>query len=137
MPILSPYLIYLFMTDHSEMPSDLDEEVLLNKIDAVLLKYRRESSAVIHPKEAISPFPDPVRVEEAHSGNTMASGARVIPVLTERCALLSRDWPEEADISLLLCYAFDAALREARINLSPGDRLALLRALSHRLPKNL
>lgn len=125
------------MTDYSEAPSELDDDTLLNKVDAVLLRYRRESSAVIHPKERVSPFPISSQAAGRQSENTLISTERAIPVLTERCLLASGSWPLESDISLLLCYAFDAALREAQINLSPADRLVLLQALSRRLPKNL
>lgn len=125
------------MGDHSEMPSEIDDEILLNKLDIVLLRYRKESSALIHPKEAVSPFPVSSQVVGRLSENIPASANQAIPTLTEKCSLPSVNWPVEFDVSLLLCYAFDAALRETQIKLSPADRLALLQALSRRLPKNL
>lgn len=125
------------MSDHSEIPSEIDDETLLSKLNIVLLRYRKESSALIHPKEAVSPFPVSSQVVGRQSGNIPASTHQVIPTLTEKCSLPSVNWPVEFDVSLLLCYAFDAALREAQIKLSPVDRLALLQALSRRLPKNL
>jgi hypothetical protein len=125
------------MTDDSEVPSESNDDALLNKVDAVLLRYRKESSAVIHPKERVSPFSISSRAVGRQAENKSASVDIVVPTLTEKCLLPSANISVESDISLLLSYAFDAALRETQIHLNPVDRLMLFQALSRRLPKNL
>lgn len=125
------------MTDDSEVPSESNDDALLNKVDAVPLRYRKESSAVIHPKERVSPFSISSRAVGRQAENKSASADIVVPTLTEKCLLPSANFSVESDISLLLSYAFDAALRETQIYLNPADRLMLFQALSRRLPKNL
>ena len=60
-----------------------------------------------------------------------------IPILTERIVVAPEISFNESGISLLLCYAFDSALKDAKLDLTSTQRFELLQALAQRLPKNL
>lgn len=140
------------MTDHPDIPPEPEDHTLLNKLDAILKKYRKEYSAVIHPADlkAAPAIPESPELPESTpnpAAITPASPNQVdmlpsitapdIPILMEKIVVAPEISFNESGISLLLCYAFDSALKDAKLNLTSSQRFALLQALAQRLPKNL
>ena len=74
---------------------------------------------------------------QPQNDESVSSEVDGIPVLTEQVTLVLDEWPSQSEISELLYFAFDAALRETSIHLDPAERLTLIQALGKRLPKNL
>ncbi|HMV13120.1 MAG TPA: hypothetical protein PKD88_06230 [Nitrosomonas sp.] len=133
------------MTDHLDVPPEPEDNTLLNKLDAILKKYRKEYSAVIRPADlkatpAIPEPPTPI-VTPAPTQNQSdvlpSFTVPEIPILTERIVVAPEISFNESGISLLLCYAFDSALKDAKLDLTSTQRFELLQALAQRLPKNL
>lgn len=135
------------MTDNQpDIPAELEDELLLGKVDSMLRRHRREQSSLMQLAEQAVP-------EQLHSGKAPPSETELaelpreevdasiemdgIPVLTEQVTLVMEEWPSQPEISELLYFAFDAALRETSISLDPAKRLTLIQALGKRLPKNL
>ncbi len=135
------------MTDNqSDIPEDLEDELLLGKVDSMLHRHRREQSSLIQPAEKPGTkqagFEESLvsgaeSAEESQRDAAATPAADEIPVLTDQVTLAMDEWPEQAEISELLYFAFDAALRETSISLNPAERLTLIQALGKRLPKNL
>lgn len=141
------------MTDHLDVPPEPEDNTLLNKLDAILKKYRKEYSAVIRPADlkatpAISepPTPIPESIPTSTSTSALTSNQSEvlpsftvpeIPILTEQIVVAPEISFNESGISLLLCYAFDSALKDAKLDLTSTQRFELLQALAQRLPKNL
>lgn len=80
------------MTDHLDVPPEPEDNTLLNKLDAILKKYRKEYSAVIRPADlkatpAIPEPPTPI-VTPAPTQNQSdvlpSFTVPEIPILTER-----------------------------------------------------
>lgn len=129
-----------------DIPAELEDELLLGKVDSMLRRHRREQSSLMQLAEQVAP-------EQLHSGEAPPYETELvelpweevdaptevdgIPVLTEQVTLVMEEWPSQPEISELLYFAFDAALRETSINLDPATRLTLIQALGKRLPKNL
>lgn len=131
------------MTDNQPDKSlEVEDEILLDKLDSMLRRHRRESSSLMRAVEPVaSSHMDTVAVLSAPPASSQAIDGFALdtgqaPVLTDRVALSIDDWPAQSEISELLCVAFDAAIREAQIHLDPAERLTLLQALAKRLPKN-
>ncbi|SDY21352.1 hypothetical protein [Nitrosomonas halophila] len=131
------------MTDTQPDKSlEVEDEILLDKLDSMLRRHRRESSSLMRAVEpaasghadAVAILSDPSDPSQAIDG--FASDTGQVPVLTDRVTLSINAWPAQSEISELLCFAFDAAIREAQIHLDPAERLTLLQALAKRLPKN-
>jgi len=136
------------VTDNQpDIAEELEDELLLGKVDSMLRRHRREQFSLMQSAEpVVSEQRDPVGApsaeaglvelsrEEADDATTEVGG---IPVLTEQVMLVMEAWPSQSEISELLYFAFDEALREASINLDPAKRLMLVQALGKRLPKNL
>lgn len=135
------------MTDNqSDIPEDLEDELLLGKVDSMLHRHRREQSSLIQlaekPGTKQADFEESLvsgaeSAEESQRDAAATPAADEIPVLTDQVTLAMDEWPEQAEISELLYFAFDAALRETSISLNPAERLTLIQALGKRLPKNL
>lgn len=135
------------MTDHLDIPPEPEDHTLLNKLDMILKKYRKEYSAVIRPGDLKAPppilespastpnlapiTPAPNQVDALPSISTPD-----IPILMEKIVVAPEISFNESGISLLLCYAFDSALKDAKLDLTSTQRFALLQALAQRLPKN-
>ncbi|MGG7055019.1 hypothetical protein [Nitrosomonas sp. ANs5] len=131
------------MTDNQTDKSlEVEDEILLDKLDSMLRRHRRESSSLMRAVEPVaSGHADAAAFLSAPSAPSraidgFASDTGKVPVLTDRVTLSINDWPAQSEISELLCFAFDAAIREAQIHLDPAERLTLLQALAKRLPKN-
>ncbi|WP_300087966.1 hypothetical protein [uncultured Nitrosomonas sp.] len=136
------------MTDNQpDIAEELEDELLLGKVDSMLRRHRREQFSLMQSAEPVvseqrdlvgAPSAEAGLVElsreEADDATTEVGG---IPVLTEQVMLVMEAWPSQSEISELLYFAFDEALREASINLDPAKRLMLVQALGKRLPKNL
>ncbi|SDY58216.1 hypothetical protein [Nitrosomonas sp. Nm33] len=114
------------MTDHSVISAKIDDDVWLNKLEVVLLRYRKKSSVMIHPKEAVLALPVSSRNAWDQAEKIQPLVEQRIPTLTEKRILTSAVWSLESDISFLLCYVFDAILREVKINLTPSGAIAAL-----------
>lgn len=133
------------MTDHLDVPPEPEDNTLLNKLDAILKKYRKEYSAVIRPADrkatpAIPEPPTPIVTPTPTQNQSDALPSFTvpeIPILTERIVVAPEISFNESGISLLLCYAFDSALKDAKLDLTSTQRFELLQALAQRLPKNL
>ncbi len=129
------------MTDHLDIPPEPEDHTLLNKLDAILKKYRKEYSAVIRPADLKAPPTIPESSTPATIPNPIntlpSSPALELPILTEEVVVAPEVSFNESGISLLLCYAFDTALKDAKLDLTSTQRFALLQALAQRLPKNL
>jgi hypothetical protein len=131
------------MTDtHPDKTQELEDEILLDKLDSMLRKHRREYSSIMRATEQAAPSQpdaeDGVFPESSLDEREVVSSSGVdeIPILTEKVTISIDNWPAQTDISELLCFAFDAAVRETQISLNPSERLTLLQALAKRLPKN-
>jgi hypothetical protein len=131
------------MTDtQPDKSQELEDEILLDKLDSMLRKHRREYSSIMRATEQVAPsqsdVEDGIFPESCLDGREIvpSSGADEIPILTEKVTIAIDSWPAQTDISELLCFAFDAAVRETQISLNPAERLTLLQALAKRLPKN-
>ncbi|MBV6390526.1 MAG: hypothetical protein JNIBNLAF_02247 [Nitrosomonas europaea] len=123
-----------------------EDELLLGKVDSMLHRHRREQSSLMQSSEqTVAKLDDPGEMLPAEVGSVevpqndegVSSEVDGIPVLTERVTLVLDEWPSQSEISELLYFAFDAALRETSIHLDPAERLTLIQALGKRLPKNL
>mgnify|MGYP000072392206 CR=1 FL=1 len=141
------------MTDHLDVPPEPEDNTLLNKLDAILKKYRKEYSAVIRPADLkatpaipepptpiVTPVPTPTPTPTPTQNQSDALPSFTvpeIPILTERIVVAPEISFNESGISLLLCYAFDSALKDAKLDLTSTQRFELLQALAQRLPKNL
>lgn len=135
------------MTDNQpDISEDIEDELLLGKVDSMLHRHRREQSSLIRlveksgEKQIDSEGFQGAEVESAEtpSHDAIASPeVDEIPVLVDQVTLVTDEWPEQMEISELLYFAFDAALRETSISLGPAERLTLIQALGKRLPKNL
>lgn len=130
--------------DQPSIAQDPEDEILLTKVDAMLRRHRQEQSSLMQSAEAAIVIDSPVLPEQLsseseepsidHSEVTDIDG---IPVLTDQVTLAIDEWSSQTEISELLYFAFDAALREACISLNPAERLTLIQALGKRLPKNI
>ncbi|MDT8363637.1 MAG: hypothetical protein RQ714_03160 [Nitrosomonas sp.] len=118
--------------------ADSEDSALLLRLDVMLQRYQRENPSLIREPEpqGIDNMPAIGAMTEQQSALLPSPEASGIPLLTEKIELAEHDWPVQTDISELLCFAFDNAIREAQITLDPVARLTLLRALGKRLPKN-
>lgn len=135
------------MTDNQpDIAEELEGELLLGKVDSMLRRHRREQFSLMQSAEpVVSEQRDLVGAPSAEAGLVELSREEAdattevggIPVLTEQVMLVMEAWPSQSEISELLYFAFDEALREASINLDPAKRLMLVQALGKRLPKNL
>lgn len=131
--------------DQPDITQDPEDEILLAKVDAMLHRHRQEQSSLMQPVEETIvmdtsvDFPEQLACEAdvLPAGSTEATDIDGIPVLTDRVVLAMDEWPSQTEISELLYFAFNAALREACISLSPAERLTLIQALGKRLPKNI
>lgn len=135
------------MTDHLDIPPEPEDHTLLNKLDMILKKYRKEYSAVIRPGDLKaappiieSPAPTPNSAPITPALNQIDALPSIstpdIPILMEKIVVAPEISFNESGISLLLCYAFDSALKDAKLDLTSTQRFALLQALAQRLPKN-
>lgn len=130
------------MTDNQlDKCQEPEDGVLLNKLDSMLRKHRREYSSIMRATEqTASGKTDAKDISPEFNLNereaALLPGVDEIPVLSEKVTVAIDNWPAQSDISELLCFAFDAAVREARISLNPSERLTLLQALAKRMPKN-
>lgn len=130
--------------DQPDITQEPEDEILLNKVDSMLRRHRQEQSSLMQSVEQIiaSSFDSMEQLPSA-SGELPGDIAELapdidgIPVLTDRVTLTIDEWPSPTEISELLYFAFDAALREACISLNPAERLTLIQALGKRLPKNI
>lgn len=132
------------MTDQPNIPPEIppepEDHSLLTKLDAILQKYRKEYSAVMRSADlkVVSANPEPLVSNESQAEDVLPSlTPPEIPILTEKVVVTPEISFNESGISLLLCYAFDSALKDAKLNLTSSQRFALLQALAQRLPKNL
>ncbi|MXS85022.1 hypothetical protein ABO04_03610 [Nitrosomonas sp. HPC101] len=135
------------MDNSPDILADLEGLILLNKVDSMLRRHRQEQASLIQPVEQQVVTNPPGSMEQSFfrfgelSGELTETqpGIDGIPVLTDQVALTMsiNEWSSQTEISELLCFAFDAALREACINLNPAERLTLIHALGKRLPRNL
>lgn len=130
--------------DQPSIAQDPEDEILLTKIDAMLRRHRQEQSSLMQSAEAAIVIDSPVlpeqlssESEESSIGHSEVTDIDGIPVLTDQVTLAIDEWPSQTEISELLYFAFDAALREACISLNPAERLTLIQALGKRLPKNI
>ncbi|MCE7917883.1 MAG: hypothetical protein DYH16_10215 [Nitrosomonas sp. PRO5] len=123
-----------------------EDELLLGKVDSMLHRHRREQSSLMQSSEqTVAKLDEPGErlpaevgsVEVPQNDEGVSSEVDGIPVLTEQVTLVLDEWPSQSEISELLYFAFDAALRETSIHLDPAERLTLIQALGKRLPKNL
>ncbi|MBC6962244.1 MAG: hypothetical protein DWB48_05815 [Nitrosomonas sp.] len=123
-----------------------EDELLLGKVDSMLHRHRREQSSLMQSSEQTAAKLDdsgeillaevePVEIPQDNDGRSPEVDG--IPVLTEQVTIVLDEWPSQSEISELLYFAFDAALRETSISLDPAERLTLIQALAKRLPKNL
>ena len=133
--------------DQPDLSAEPEEDtLLLGKVDSMLHRHRREQSSLMQSSEqTVAKLDDPGEMLPAEVGpvevpqNDEGVSYEVdgIPVLTEQVTLVLDEWPSQSEISELLYFAFDAALRETSIHLDPAERLTLIQALGKRLPKNL
>ncbi|ABI58873.1 MULTISPECIES: hypothetical protein [Nitrosomonas] len=130
--------------DQPDITQEPEDEILLNKIDSMLRRHRQEQSSLMQPVEQIivSSFDSLEQLPSVSGelpGDIAESAPDIdgIPVLTDQVTLTIDEWPSPTEISELLYFAFDAALREACISLNPAERLTLIQALGKRLPKNI
>ncbi|WP_350282955.1 hypothetical protein [Nitrosomonas sp.] len=133
--------------DQPDIFAELEEDtLLLGKVDSMLHRHRREQSSLMQSSEQTAAKLDDPRemlpaevgpVEISRDNDDVLTEADGIPVLTEQVTLTLDEWPSQSEISELLYFAFDAALRETSIHLDPAERLTLIQALGKRLPKNL
>lgn len=132
--------------DQPDIYAELEEDaLLLGKVDSMLYRHRREQSSLIQSSEQTAVelagsgemLPAEVGSAEISRSDDSALPEDEIPVLTEQVTLALDEWPSQSELSELLCFAFDAALRETSIHLDPAERLTLIQALGKRLPKNL
>lgn len=133
--------------DQPDLSAELEEdELLLGKVDSMLHRHRREQSSLMQSSEqTTAKLDDPGEMLPAEVGSVkvpqdnegVSPEVDGIPVLTEQVTLALDEWPSQSEISELLYFAFDAALRETSIHLDPAERLTLIQALGKRLPKNL
>lgn len=133
--------------DQPDLSAELEEDtLLLGKVDSMLHRHRREQSSLMQSSEQSAAKPDdpgemlsaevgPVEIPQDDEGVSLEVDG--IPVLTDQVTLTIDEWPSQSEISELLYFAFDAALRETFIHLDPAERLTLIQALGKRLPKNL
>lgn len=133
--------------DQPDLSTELEEDtLLLGKVDSMLHRHRREQSSLMQSSEQTAAKPDdpgemlpaevgPVEIPQDDEGVSLEVDG--IPVLTDQVTLMIDEWPSQSELSELLYFAFDAALREASIHLDPAERLTLIQALGKRLPKNL
>lgn len=133
--------------DQPDLSAELEEDtLLLGKVDSMLHRHRREQSSLMQSSEQTAAKPDdpgemlpaevgPVEIPQDDEGVSLEVDG--IPVLTDQVTLMIDEWPSQSELSELLYFAFDAALREASIHLDPAERLTLIQALGKRLPKNL
>lgn len=137
----------LVTDDQPDIFAELEEDtLLLGKVDSMLHRHRREQSSLMQSSEQTAAKLDDPRemlpaevgpVEISRDNDDVLTEADGIPVLTEQVTLTLDEWPSQSEISELLYFAFDAALRETSIHLDPAERLTLIQALGKRLPKNL
>lgn len=129
------------MTDSdAKQIAESDEDSLLLKLDAILQRYQHENGSLAQKRQPPSAANNVAQKEEVTSEQLSSPSLSLesdeIPLLIEKVELTTNDWPATNEISELLCFAFDHALREARITLDPLARITLLQALAKRLPKN-
>jgi len=125
------------VTDNQpDIAEELEDELLLGKVDSMLRRHRREQFFLMQSAEPVTSA-EVGLVELSREEADATTEVDGIPVLTEQVTLVMEAWPSQSEISELLYFAFDAALREASINLDPAKRLMLIQALGKRLPKNL
>ncbi len=125
------------MTDESDQSPEQEDEILLDKLDSMLRRHRREYSSLIHAAEqAVSVEALASEVDTSQVDTEPPPDTGEIPVLNEKVTLSIDEWPAQTEISELLYFAFDAAVRETQISLTPAERLTLIQALAKRLPKN-
>ncbi len=130
--------------DQPSIAQDPEDEILLTKVDAMLRRHRQEQSSLMQSAEAVIVIDSPVlpeqlssESEESSTDHSEVTDIDGIPVLSDQVTLAIDEWPSQTEISELLYFAFDAALREACISLNPAERLTLIQALGKRLPKNI
>lgn len=130
--------------DQPDIAQELEDDILLTKVDAMLHRHRQEQFSLIRPaaEPAVASTSDAWEqpaLESSELPDNSAEAADIdgIPVLTDQVTLTIDEWPSQTEISEWLYYAFDAALREACISLNPAERLILIQALGKRLPKNI
>lgn len=134
------------MTDQPSNNDDGDTDLesqeanlLFRRVDSMLHRYRREYPSLVHDEATSNPTaPSTFPTERPTTENIPATTDQDnIPVLTEQVTLKSDAWPAQTELPELLYLAFDAALKEVHIRLTPAERLMLIQALAKRLPKNL
>lgn len=129
--------------DQPDKSTEQEDEVLLSKVDSMLHRHRREHFSLIHEKRqdtadesTLTPSPAPELKDTLSEDTRLPLDGDGVPVLTEQVVFLANEWPTQTEISELLYFAFDAALRETHIHLNPAERLTLIQALAKRLPGN-
>jgi hypothetical protein len=134
--------------DQSDTAEDQEDKILLTKVDSMLHRHRREQLSLMQNTHSqvgrvVETLADALEQHSSASAKWAeaitkeVSGVNDIPILTDRVTLTLEEWPSQTEVSELLYYAFDAALKEAQINLNPAERLTLIQALGKRLPKNI
>ena len=132
------------MTDNQpDKSSGQEDQALLNKVDSMLHRHRREHFSLMHEtgrnavdESILAPSPALELKETFPEDTRLPLDGDEIPVLTEQVILLVNEWPTQTEISELLYFAFDAALRETHVLLNPAERLTLIQAVAKRLPGN-
>ena len=101
------------MTDTVETDNDVDNDKVLEKLNVLVDKYCHYDPKVIEQEYA--------EIEDS------------IPVLTECVTIRSKQSESQFDELSPLRLLLDAALIDAKINLGPADRQALVHALENRI----
>ncbi|PTN10809.1 hypothetical protein C8R11_11853 [Nitrosomonas aestuarii] len=105
------YVIHMIDTVKTEVDEDNDR--VLEKFNFLVDKYHHYDSAIIAAEDVLD-------IDK-------------IPVLTESVTLRSKSLQAQFDELSPLRLLLDAALIDAKIDLKPSDRLALVHALENRI----
>lgn len=128
--------------DDSDSDTDLESQeasLLFRRVDSMLHRYRREYPSLVHDEASSNSTPPSTFLTEQPTTENISTTTDQdnIPILTEQVTLKLDAWPAQTELPELLYLAFDAALKEVHIRLTPAERLMLIQALVKRLPKNL
>lgn len=118
--------------DKYKVPTELDDEEVLKKLDALLHRHKNQSgdenNADVSP-QAVSSLPDTTLAE------TELISVDEIPTLTEVVSLQSGSLQAQTGRTLSLQQILDSALDEVNIEMKTADRIMLTKALEKQLAK--
>lgn len=118
--------------DKHKASLESDDDVL-NKLDALLYRYKNQIIKTDGVDDALSSHQDAVAITETALSKNAPLFDDAIPLLTDVVLLQPTKVQTHAGHSLSLQQVLDAALGEAEIEMNASDRIMLTKALKKRL----